>query len=350
MEDSDDEYSDPGSPLEDGSSPEMVAEPPNFANLFTRTTPQVMRQGTGLSCEVKSFESIYDAKGNRRILQAGSSTTFDTERYSHSFRSALIVTRFWKSDRSPNYTELEIRSPHMKAALKAVVPAYQDHDISVRHIVLRDQPRCLFHFRTELQAYGSHLQDQEAARHVFYLLQYLLSALAAEMFTFSAFVEDDIFPPSLDFVNLWMAFRPGDPIYMPDDSQRFSSQGCICRFVELERCKCDVPFCPHSKWTLKLEGITTDGTVFGYYSKSICIDPYDGFRLLQDLPAFPLQYHPEQQDIRQRLAVRGSKFVQLHGHHYRQYSGLASLVGSSAFGGMAFDHETDVTVSSPAAL
>jgi hypothetical protein len=219
----------------------------------------------------------------------------------------------------------------MKAALKAVVPAYQAHDISARHIILRDEPRCLFHYRTELQAYGATLEDREAAEHVFYLLRHLQNTLWLEMYNFSAFMEDPSLIPSLDFINLWMAFRPGDLIYTRDNApSKFAGQGRLHRFVEMERCRCEVPSCPRSEWTLILDGITTDGVLIGHTREKVTIQPYDGFQQLQELPAFPLKYHPDEQDMRQRLAVRGAKLIQLHSYPYRQYSGIAGLFGTGS--------------------
>ncbi|KAK4040193.1 P-loop containing nucleoside triphosphate hydrolase protein [Parachaetomium inaequale] len=310
----------------------------DFLSVFDPTGPQRMPQGTGLTCEVKSFESVYDARGERRLLQAGTSTAVQTCSYSHSFRSALVVTRFWKHDRRPDYTTLELRSPHMKAALKAVVPAYQTHDIATRHIILRDEPRCLFHYRAELQAYGTILEDREAADHVFYLLRHLQNTLWLEMYNFSAYMEDPSLVPSLDFINLWMAFRPGDLVYIPDSRPKSAGHGRIYRFVEMERCRCDVPSCPNSEWTLTLDGITSDGVMIGHRREKVTLQPYDGFQQLQELPAFPLKYHPDEQDTRQRLAVRGAKFIQLHGYHYRQYSGIAGLFGASSLLNTGRDH------------
>jgi hypothetical protein len=236
----------------------------------------------------------------------------------------------------------------MKAAIKAVIPAYQGHDISTRHIVLRDEPRCLFHYRTELQAYGTTLEDRDAAEHVFYLLRHLQNTLWMEMYNFSAFMEDPSLIPSLDFINLWMAFRPGDLIYTPDNApSKFAGQGRAYRFVEMERCRCDVPACPNSEWTLTLDGITSDGVMIGHRREKVAIQPYDDFRQLQELPAFPLKYHPDEQDTRQRLVARGAKFVQLHGYHYRRYSGIAALFGAGSLLNTERDH---VMVSSHASL
>jgi len=322
-----DDVLDPGKPMDDyldpdGANPQAF----DFSTLFA-SAPQSHPEGTGLSCQLNSFDSLFDRKGERRLLETGSSTTLHVDRYAHSFRSALILTKFWKYDRSPDYSELEIRSPHMKAAIKAVVPDYNTHDIIARHIVLRDEPRCLFHFRAELQAYGAVAENHQAAEHIFFMLQYAQNALMFPMLSFFTFMEDPTMVPSLDFLNLWMVFRPGDLVYIKSSSKKHAGHGRVYRFNKMERCKCEEAFCPRSKWSLTLEGIEYDGTSFGYKNVHATIDPYDGNRQIRDLIAFPLKYHPDENNLRQQLHARGAKLIQLHGHHYRQYSGLAELLG-----------------------
>jgi hypothetical protein len=49
---------------------------------------------------------------------------------------------------------MEIRSPHIKAALCEVVPEYADMKLHSPKIVIRDCHICLFHYHRELQEYG----------------------------------------------------------------------------------------------------------------------------------------------------------------------------------------------------
>ncbi|KAK4199253.1 P-loop containing nucleoside triphosphate hydrolase protein [Triangularia verruculosa] len=312
----------------DAASPALF----DFSDAFGAGTARPHREGTGLSCQLKSYDSLYNATGYRQLLQTGSSASLEDDRYAHSFKAALIVTRFFKRDRSIEYTELQIRSPHMKAAIKSVIPAYRTLDIVAQHIVLRDESQCIFHFRNKLMAYGNSTQDQRASRHISFLIQYVYGSLASSILSFIALMENPALVPSFDFLNLWMVFRPGDLVYIKGSSQKRIGHGCVYRFVKMERCKCEVRFCSKSKWDLTLEGINYDGTAFGYMTTFISISPFDGNRQIRDLVAFPLKYHPEEQSLRQRLLLRGAKFAQLHGQHYRQYSGIASMFG--------FDHNS----------
>ncbi|KAK4248953.1 hypothetical protein C7999DRAFT_30642 [Corynascus novoguineensis] len=63
---------------------------------------------------------------------------------------AKIDGRTLPDQEDEDYTEVEIRSPHMKAALKAIIPEYRTAGINTRHIILRDETRPIFHYGDEL--------------------------------------------------------------------------------------------------------------------------------------------------------------------------------------------------------
>jgi hypothetical protein len=75
--------------------------------------------------------------------------------------------------------------------------------------------------------------------------------------------------------------------------------------------------------------IDYDGDDFGHAATHADIKPYEGYRPLRDLIVVPLQYHPDQLAIRESLIARGQKFVNLHGSYYRQYKGVAEVLGGS---------------------
>jgi hypothetical protein len=136
--------------------------------------------GLAYACELQTFEARYNAKGERVVpLSVDSKKHFEPPKQ-EGHESALVLTKFFDKDKQIEYTELEIRSPYVKAALKAVVPEFRDINIRVKKIVLRDQPECLFHYRRELQEYGATLQDPEAVKK---LLRYMYKVLQSEIYT-----------------------------------------------------------------------------------------------------------------------------------------------------------------------
>lgn len=281
--------------------------------------------GAGVDCELKRFDSVYNSRGDKIILEAGSKRNI-TVNAGRAFSSALVLTKYWTEDKSIRLKELEIKSPHMKAALKAVVPFYKDFRVHLKHIVIRDDPQCLFHFRDELQNYGENLQDQTAARHVLFLLKYMWWDLSTQISTYYSNTNVNKGDESLDQESLWMAFRPGDLVYVPAKGHQDEQ---IYRFISMERIGVDI-FSPFgTRWRVILHCITSDGTKFGEDATFLSIKSFEGLRQLRSLPIFPLKYHPEASHIQARLLDRGKKFCSLHGSHYRQYNGVAELLGEN---------------------
>lgn len=281
--------------------------------------------GAGVDCELKRFDSVYNSRGDEMILEAGSRRNI-TVNYERAFSSALVLTKYWNEDKSIRRKELEIKSPHMKAALKAVVPFYKDFRAHLKHIVIRDDPQCLFHFRDELQSYGESLQDQTAARHILFLLKYMWWDLSTQISTYYSTMNFNKGDESLDQQSLWMAFRPGDLVYVPANGHKDEQ---IYRFRSMERVGVSLIFPFGTSWHVTLVCIATDGTTFGEDPAHFSIKSFEGLRQLRSLSMFPLKYHPEAAHIQARLLDRGKKFCSLHGSHYRQYNGVAELLGEN---------------------
>ena len=66
-----------------------------------------------------------------------------------------------------------------------------------------------------------------------------------------------------------------------------------------------------------------DGKTYGEASAFLEIEEFRGARRIDSLRAFPMAYHEEEENIREKLIARGRKFRSLKGMHYKYYKGLA---------------------------
>ena len=279
-----------------------------------------------LRCELKTFDSRYNSNGVRVVLDAGSRT--DTEppgiKYSGASKSAFVLTRFFDTQKQLQSTELEIRSLHAKAALKAVVPEYRDLNIRTKSIVISGQLRCLFHYRKEIQVYGSTQVDPIAITHLTFILEYMYESLEKEIATYTLNVELDViahFVPSLEFDNLWMVFRKDD--FIVRETSGSVGAVAVFKFRTMEK----IIRSDSSLWLITAHAIDYDGTNFGLAYRFPRIDHYDGRKELKNLRVVPLQYHPRKEEIKAKMIARGKKFVGLHGRHHRMYDGIAEVLG-----------------------
>jgi hypothetical protein len=277
----------------------------------------------GLKCDLKIFESRYNSKGERVVLSVGTRRQLDPpeEHPAHDF--ALVLTRFYDRTREKEleYTELEIRSPHVKKALKEVVPQYHDIDLRTARIILHNYPTCIFHYRRELEAYGRTLRDTVAIQHLVFILKYMYKELDSDLYNYYSLVEATPQSPRLDFQNLWMVFRPGEKIYT-----KVGNTEAIYDFKSKKRCKCTLPWCWKSKWVITASFIDYDGINFGYNTTTLRIAPYEGYKALKDLNVVPLEYLPNKELVSEAVISRGKRFIALHGNHHKSYNGIAKML------------------------
>ncbi|KAM0429215.1 hypothetical protein ACHAPT_006429 [Fusarium lateritium] len=267
-------------------------------------------EGAGVVCETKRFDSFYNSSGDRILLPAGQKYTASHVR---AYKSALAVTTYWDKDQDLEKTVLEIKSPHMKAALKAIVPEYHSFNINTRHIIITGEPRCLFHYRQELLNHGAALQQQghdaEAARHIQHLISYMWDVFAVEILAFSAFewfLDDE---PSLEHKYLWMLFRPGSIVYVRQPHPR------AFLFKEMRQ--------RGGSWGLSGHCVDYNGELFGFRSFETDIGSYDDAKPLRELQAVPFDLLPEdeKQAVKEQLVTRGRKFAGIHGQQCLWYNG-----------------------------
>ena len=292
-----------------------------FATWFAENRPSTQ---VGSKCEIKFVDARYNAKGTKVFLHGGTKRSFDPTDSTENFESALVETKHYDAEGDLNYIETEIKSPHIKDALVMVVsPDYPDMETKAEKLVMHNFKQCLFHHQDELREYGKGLDgaDTDAVTHLNFALQYLYKELAHEIKLFKTNVKGPG-TPRLDFLNLWMVFRPGELVHMRVDDTDV--------LFRIQRTK----FVRSALWPLRflvtLQSFAFDGNTFGYMAAnySITRSSCPGFTQLKDLKLRPVKYLPELEKaaITENCLARGKRFVELsRAVHYCQYDGLANL-------------------------
>lgn len=275
----------------------------------------------GQECILISYDAVYNSKGDKYILETGTRTKDDfAPPKTRDQRAAMVRTRFFDSSKVLERSELEIRSPHIKNALKKVIGSYPGLNIgSVGSVRAKGVPQFLFHYRQELRDFAL-ASSLDARVHIEFALQYMQRLLHSEIAMYDLLMHDEICP-GLEFGYLWMAYKPGALLYHRDARgiEQIRRLASITRDREVDEAK---------EWCLKLEEIECNGSDFVRTTSSHYIQHYDGFKPLHELTYFPLQHHPEKDRIRQELIARGKRYVSLLGIHHLEYRGSATLNGN----------------------
>jgi hypothetical protein len=248
----------------------------------------------GSKCELRTYESHLNSRGEQIALQVGTKKKIKPSKVSE-IDSALVLTKYYKDldgHKVLDYTKLDVKSPHLKEALRKTIPRYPGLNLNSEEISFRGLPRCFFHYRKELKAYGTTIQDPIAVQHLVFALQYMYNTLHDEMSSYYSFMESPSVTPGLEYSNLWMAFRPGDLLYT-----RVDGVNQVLRFKEMK----SEELC---HWVYA-DMVTFDGTDFALRAKSFRIAQYTGYSELRKLPIFPLEYHSDSESIARSTRARG---------------------------------------------
>jgi hypothetical protein len=286
-------------------------------------------EGQGESCEIRVFDSLVDATGQRLVLQTAqkSDLALGPDREGPA---ALVLTRVYDRFKRLSRTVLEIRSQYMKEAMRQVIKTYPGLNIdSGGHIVTFDEPRCLFHYRKELEEFASNSDDSKTRRHVKFCLQYMAKTLREDISAYDTMMKGNLNSarPGLDFDRLWMAFKPGDLVFHKVDGDEVISQ-----LVDMRKFSTKAPSTSHwevavqrMEWEVTVQRMESNGKVLGYTTVDIVIPSYDGFREFTKLNVFPLDLHQEKERLIQDVLHRSQKFVSLCDLHHCQHDGVADI-------------------------
>lgn len=281
----------------------------------------------GEICELHVYENRYNQKGLMVSLRIGAVDQLPVEN-SPNPDAALVVFRFYDQRRTLKNTVLKIQSPYMKKALQDVIRTYPGVNFdTVGSIDISgpDVPRCVFHYRQELQAYGEASDDESVREHVDFLLRYMARAMQKELVGWQTLMDSTERSPGLEFADLWMAFKPGDLLYSNENFPEYPqiSQLLSIEMVQGEQ-KEDIGCV--ERWRILAKVLDCDGSVFSYCRWSEDIPKYDGYRSFVDLPIYPFIYHQDAALIRESLLRRGKRWLNVAaGPSHYDYAGIALM-------------------------
>lgn len=133
------------------------------------------------------------------------------------------------------------------------------------------------------------------------------------------------FERKITFETLWTLFPPGEIIY----GSPYQSQDQVFVVHDHRVCWPSKARGPWDPWRLKVWLYDWDGQHFARRYFWIAFDGFDGPKQITSLPFFPLRYHDNLREVRERLEKRGQAFRRLctakKGEQMFQYKGPAFM-------------------------
>lgn len=216
-----------------------------------------------------------------------------------------------------------VQSPLLKKLLAGVLKGYPGITVGLNRLEFSGKFEPLIHRWAELQAaiakLGDETEDERITKEHATVLQEILVKEFKNLIDTSQDMKNK---RVMTYDHLWTLFQPGAIIFSKQDGQETAMTLHDTRYGQ--DCKGNPCFWITGKY------VDWDGTRFGTNKQNLSIYQYSGTRPISQLRAFPINYHPDAQELRTRLIERGAKAEALAGPNYKAYHGVGWRFG--AFG------------------
>ncbi|KAI9817745.1 MAG: hypothetical protein M1827_000864 [Pycnora praestabilis] len=207
-----------------------------------------------------------------------------------------------------------VQSPLLRNFLGGVLKGYPGITVALERLTFNANFEPLVHRWQQFEDAIDVETDPETKSHA----ELLFETLRDELKETIRSSQDMIANKVMTHEYLWTIFQPGAIIYARQDGQECA--------LKLERGTMQSTQCGLA-YNLQCEKIDWDGEKFGRVITNVSIPDFLGTKQITQLPAYPIQYHPKEVELRDRLIERGYRVEGLRGFHYKGYNGIGFKKG-----------------------
>lgn len=224
-------------------------------------------------------------------------------------RGYAILLRTQLVGRRQKLHSIVVQSPLLKDALKGIMSNYPGLLLAKDPLVFDAPFKAFVHRWHEFCEACSKHKDERTREH----LNILKSAVEPELKEPFQAIENFAKYGAIEFDYLWTVFSPSSIVI----AMRNKAQ-CAFKIRKTENKIHD----GQMYFILHCYFVDWNGKGFGRSLSIIAIPHFEGSSTMSDLPAYPLEYHPEKDAVRALLLERGTAFRNLAGVCYRAYDGI----------------------------
>ncbi|KAL8911978.1 MAG: hypothetical protein Q9171_002954 [Xanthocarpia ochracea] len=268
----------------------------------------------GMIPGIKSFylNERDDRTGRYIVTDKSPGNLPEPEETEASARYALVIhyVRCYDGRKNLSISSIVVQSPLLKMALSWVLEDYPCMAPQLDRLEVVSPFRPFVHRWQRLIKALECEQHPETKAHIQLLHDALKGELELTLETRDDFCDHN----TITFDALWMIFSPGDIVFSTFDKRQFAA-----RFVDSM-----MQFGRHEDvYRVECEMIHSNGQSFGWAQCRLDIPQFAGMRRINDLPVYPLKFHPNVDKITQKLIDNGKAYERLLGYHHKQYQGIA---------------------------
>lgn len=274
-------------------------------------------QGT-ISKAVNLYEGQPDRRGKVSWTRAYPGDLEDPPENAESEQYALLIRnkKCYDGRKKLEMHSLVVQSNKLKNLLGQVFKWYPGLMTNLEKVKFSPPFEPFVHRWEQFAKAREEETDEVTKKHV----ELLWGILEAELHDEIREKNDHVANGVVSFDKIWTIFEPGVHIFGKDEA----GNERVYRLKEGHYAQNE---CLGTYYHLNVEYVDFDGNRFGVGTKAIPVTAFAGTHDITGLQAFPLNFHPEAESVRERVTERGHIFEQLKGYHFKHYEGLALEFG-----------------------
>jgi hypothetical protein len=273
---------------------------------------------TGMLAEIKNLYQKVDKQGRHQWVTEYPEDAVEAAENAETARFAFLVRNkiSYDSRKTLEIDSLIIQSPLLKDVLGVVLKDYPGITTNLQRLVFKAPFQPFVHRWTKLVDVLQTTADETARAH----LKLFHDVLHEELKDAIAAKNDLVANGVITFEHLWTIFEPGVLFYGTDEGKE--------RAFELQSANYQTDRRSGLNYLqLQARGVDWDGDSFGSSVEYLSNFEFEGTKPITRLAYFPLDFHPHQQDVTDRLTMRGKVFERFAGYHFMAYRGTALTYG-----------------------
>ena len=267
----------------------------------------------GMKVAYKSLYSEAEDANGRLIWVEREPPTFEKPAESSDSTEFALIVRLKRcsgdSRKTVSLHSIVIQSPLQRKLIVKVLKGYPGVTIGVERLVFHEPFIPFIHRWADLEKAVETEQDDETKKHGELLYRVLHEELKDQLAAYIYMITKCLV--SFDYLQYF--FSTGLIVYTRQHRHEAALRIENCSYKMAEGKDIFVMSC---------HLVDDDGSQFGRHQAAVTIGSFSGMVPITSLESYPIDYHPERNDLEKRLQRRGSRFESLAGFHYKHYKGV----------------------------
>ena len=298
-----------------GQAPD--AGSPLRADGATKPKEEDLETKPGMISGIKNlYQTKPDARGRSTWVTKYPDDLEEAAENAETARYALLIRnkKCYDGRKKLQIDSIIVQSPLLKGVLGKVLKGYPGVTTTLDRLTFQAPFEPFVHRWTQFSAAVQTEGDSETKAH----LDLFHKTLELELQDAIKARDDFILNKVITYDSCWMIFEPGCIVFAVEDKQKVAVRLKSGAHVQT---KCG------NAYRLSCEYVDWDGETFGMTGATLNIWEFRGTAKITSLSAFPLEYHPAVDKVKEDLVRRGKLFQKLSGYHYKHYQGIGSAQG-----------------------